>query len=48
MSKKVKKKEPFNIYEFTYRHKKKIVGTVSFIIVLSMIFSIFAQFAYAL
>ncbi|MGL4346109.1 MAG: hypothetical protein ACRCTE_13005 [Cellulosilyticaceae bacterium] len=44
-NKKTKKKQPFNIYSFMNKNKKTVVGTVSIILVLTMILGVFAQVA---
>ncbi len=37
-------KEKFNMYQFTYKHKKAIVGTISLLIALSMLAGILGQY----
>lgn len=39
-----KKSGKFNMYQFTYKHKKTLVGVISILLLLSMIAGVFAQF----
>lgn len=39
-----KKSGKFNMHQFTYKYRKALVGTISILLLLSMIAGVFAQF----
>lgn len=43
-----KKTKSFNMYEWMYKHKKKVVTGISLVLVMSMIFGTFMQFIYGM
>lgn len=42
-----KKKNSFNMYAYMNKNRKKIIGCISALIVLTLVAGMFAQFAYA-
>lgn len=42
-----KRKNNFNLHQYMNKNRKKIIGCISAIIVLTLVGGIFAQFAYA-